>query len=404
MSIIEPGAAPTSAAGMGVRIKGLLTTSTEEWKRIEPEAATTQGVYTGWLIPLALIPAVASVVGMTVFGVGVPGLLSVKIPLLTALLMGALSFAAVLGMTYVMALVINGLAPNFGGTQSPIQALKVATYSATAVLIAGVVQIIPALGFLALVGLIFSIFLMHSGLPVLMKSPPEKTFGYTLSVTGVMFVLWLVAWLALSTVTAPLMGAAALGASGSDRGSVKIGDTTVDIGALEKAAKQMEAQSAAIAAGGVTAGGAPVAAVDPEALKGLLPETLPGGFTRTEISTGSGAAVGMGVASADAKYASGDRTMNVSVVDVGAMGAIAGLAGAFGVQGSTENADGFERTRTVDGRMIMEKVSNVNRSASYGVMVSNRFMLTAEGSKVSLDDAKAAANAVGVARLEALAK
>jgi hypothetical protein len=139
--------------------------------------------------------------------------------------------------------------------------------------------------------------------------------------------------------------------------------------------------------------------VDVEKFKALLPERM-GAYARTEISTGG--AAGMG--GANATYENGDKRLEVSVVDMGGMGALGGLAGAFGANSTTENADGYERVQTVDGRMTMEKLSRSNNTASYGVMVANRFMLSVDGTNVSPQEVKDAANTVGVSRLEALAK
>ena len=79
-------------------------------------------------------------------------------------------------------------------------------------------------------------------------------------------------------------------------------------------------------------------------------------------------------------------------------------ASAFGVEATTENANGFEKTHVVDGRMVMESLDRSNNSAKYGVVVGQRVVLNAEGVTVSFDDVKAAVNAVGVGKVEALAK
>ncbi|MBT9447700.1 MAG: YIP1 family protein, partial [Hyphomonadaceae bacterium] len=293
------------------------------------------------------------------------------------------------------------LATNFGGQKNPLNAFKVAAYSAVAALLAGVFQIIPALAIFGLLGL-YSLYILHRGLPVLMKAPADKATGYTVSVVVVMIVLWIIAAVIVNTVT-PMQGGGMFGRmqmpgasrSATDGGSITVNGTTVDLGALEKAAKQIE-QSTADGNINITANANPV---DVEKIKALLPERM-GGYTRTEISTGG--AAGMG--GANATYENGDKRLEVSVVDMGGMGALGGLAGAFSANSTTETADGYERMHTVDGRMVMEKLSKSNKTASYGVMVANRFMLEVDGTNVSPDEVKDAANTVGIARLEALAK
>jgi hypothetical protein len=70
------------------------------------------------------------------------------------------------------------------------------------------------------------------------------------------------------------------------------------------------------------------------------------------------------------------------------------------VQQSRQDADGYSRTRTVDSRVINEEVSNSAGTASYGV-IGRGVAVTAEGSGgVSIDQARAAVEAVGIERLE----
>jgi hypothetical protein len=89
---------------------------------------------------------------------------------------------------YALSLIIDYLAPTFGGTKSPIQALKVATYSSTAAWVSGIFAIMPGLRMLSLLGL-YSIYLLYLGLPVLMKATKDRAVAYTVLVVVVEFVL-----------------------------------------------------------------------------------------------------------------------------------------------------------------------------------------------------------------------
>ena len=78
--------------------------------------------------------------------------------------------------------VIDKLAPTFESKPNQIQALKLVAYASTASWVAGVFNIIPVLSILGILGGLYSIYLFYLGLPVLMKSPPEKAMGYTVVV------------------------------------------------------------------------------------------------------------------------------------------------------------------------------------------------------------------------------
>ena len=86
-----------------------------------------------------------------------------------------LSYALSLVQVYVIALIVDALAPTFKGEKNQIQALKLAAYAFTAAWVAGVAQIVPWIGgLLALAGGIYSIYLFYLGLPTLMKCPPDQ--------------------------------------------------------------------------------------------------------------------------------------------------------------------------------------------------------------------------------------
>jgi hypothetical protein len=106
---------------------------------------------------------------------------------------------------YVLALIIDALAPNFGGVSNQVQALKVAAYSSTASWVAGIFGLIPPLSWLGVLGL-YSLYLLYLGLPILMKSPPDKAAGYTGVVIIAAIVLFLVIGLVAGTFMAGTFG------------------------------------------------------------------------------------------------------------------------------------------------------------------------------------------------------
>ncbi|HZV56103.1 MAG TPA: YIP1 family protein, partial [Sphingobium sp.] len=92
-----------------------------------------------------------------------------------------------------------------------------------------------------------------------------------------------------------------------------------------------------------------------------------------------------------------------SIADMSAMGAMAALGAAMGVESSREDADGYERTTNRDGNMLVEKWRN-SGDGSYGAMIGNRFFVEAEGAVESIDELKAAVARIDQRRLLALAQ
>jgi hypothetical protein len=185
---------PTQTPGPGTssslidRVKNILLTPKTEWDVIDREPATIQGIYTSYVIILAAIGPIAMLIGQQVFGWGMLGV-TIKPPIGYSVATAAFTYALSLVGCYVSAMVIDALAPSFGGTKDLVKAFKVAAYSATASWIAGIFQIIPALGFLAILGL-YSLYLLYLGLPKLMRVSADKAVGYTVVVIVVQIVIY----------------------------------------------------------------------------------------------------------------------------------------------------------------------------------------------------------------------
>ena len=177
------------------RAKNILLQPKTEWPVVEAEQTTTGSLYTGYIIPLAAIGPVAQIIGWSVFGMSVPFVGTFRIPIGYGLRTAVITYVASLVSVFVLALIIDALAPTFGGQKNQMQALKVAAYSSTAAWVAGIFGIIPALAVLGLLGL-YSLYLLYAGLPVLMKAPEDKAVGYTVVVIVCAIVLWIiVGWL-----------------------------------------------------------------------------------------------------------------------------------------------------------------------------------------------------------------
>lgn len=172
------------------RVKGILMTPKAEWAIIDNESTTVGSLYTSYIIPLAAIGPICTFIGMSLVGFNMLGV-AVKWPVDLGLESAIVRYALSLVSVYVLALIIDALAPNFGGQKNSIQALKVAAYSSTAAWVAGVFMLVPALGILAILGL-YSFYLMFLGLPVLMKAPEEKAAGYVIVVVVCAIVLYVV--------------------------------------------------------------------------------------------------------------------------------------------------------------------------------------------------------------------
>jgi hypothetical protein len=172
------------------RVKRLLRSPQTEWEVIEAEPTTPAALYTGYVMPLAAIGPIAQFIGYSVFGLVVPVLGTYRVPIGSAITTAVVTYILLLIGTYLLGLIIDGLAPTFGAQRNQVQALKVAAYSSTAFWLAGVFALVPGLRPLQILGL-YSLYLLYLGLPTLMKSPRDKAMGYAVVVILAAVVLFM---------------------------------------------------------------------------------------------------------------------------------------------------------------------------------------------------------------------
>jgi len=190
------------ASGIIQRAKDILLKPKETWPIIAAEPATVQSIYVPYVLLLAAIGPLAGFIGGQVFGITMFGV-TYHPPLVGALVSAIVSYGLSLATIFILALVIDGLAPNFGGQKDQVQALKVAAYSGTAGWVGGIFGILPALSLIGLLFALYGLYLLYLGLPVLMKAPQDKALGYTVVVIIVYIVLFLIVGAVVGALAAP---------------------------------------------------------------------------------------------------------------------------------------------------------------------------------------------------------
>jgi hypothetical protein len=171
MSGVPPVAPIDGLRPLVVRVRSILVEPRSEWAVIDAEKATIGSIYRYVLI-LAAIPAIGRAIRLSMTGY-------FQVSPLVAIELAITSYVGALIAVYALALIIDALAPTFGGQKGQVPALKVAAYSATAAWVSGIFLLIPLLGILAVVGALYSLYLLYLGLPVLMKTPPDRSVAYT---------------------------------------------------------------------------------------------------------------------------------------------------------------------------------------------------------------------------------
>ena len=402
------------------RVRNILLTPKTEWPAIAEEPTDKGAIVTGYVMPLAAIGAIAGFIGGSLVGMSLPFLGTYRVPIMAGLTGAVLTFAFAIIGVFVLAFIINALAPTFGAQKDSNKAFKVAVYSYTPAWIAGALQILPALGFLAVLVGLYGLYLLYLGLPALMKAPAEKSVAYTAVVVVCAIVLSIVV---TSIVGGLAVGRAALGGIGSASSSPSSDpqfDPDSPMGKLEALGRKLEesgnkmeraqksGDSAAETAaafeglGALLGGGKRVDPVSIDQLKPLVPEQF-AGLPRQSSNAERNGIAGIMVAKAEATYGDGaGHSATLEITDSGGATGLLGMASWAALQGERDNDQVSERTERVGGRLVHQKMSKTGGTHEYDVVIGDRFIVTAKGEGIEFGALRNAVAALDLPKLEAM--
>lgn len=206
------------------RAKNILLKPTQEWDVIADEPATMSGLFTGYALPLALLPVAAAILmsglaGISAAGFATPGSDMASMGLTEVVGMAVIGYVISIILLFAMAMIINLVSPSFNETSSKVQATKLMVYASTPTWVAALVSWIPFLGVLiSFAALAYVVYLIYLGIRPVLGVPQEKVAGFTVVVVLIYIVLLmvisgiLVGLLFSSMFGNPMMGGALSGA------------------------------------------------------------------------------------------------------------------------------------------------------------------------------------------------
>jgi hypothetical protein len=184
------------------RAKNILLAPAKEWDVIKGEQLTIVDMFTKYAMILAAIPAVAGFIGYSLIGISY-GFGTFRVPIGTALVWAILQYILSVGGVFLIAFIMDALAPTFGCSKNLVAAVKIVVFSYTAAWVAGILNIIPSLGILVSLASIYSLYLMYMGLQKVKDVPKDKLVGY--------FVVTIIAAVIVFVVIGMIVGAVAFG-------------------------------------------------------------------------------------------------------------------------------------------------------------------------------------------------
>jgi hypothetical protein len=183
------------------RVQQIILKPKEEWVKIKEEKVTLAELFTSYALILVAVPAVAQFIGYSIVGRRIPFVGWYRMGIGSGLLYAILYYVFTLVAIYVFGIVINALAPTFSSKSDATNAMKLAVYSMTPAFVAGAFYIIPFLGFLAILGSLYGIYILYLGFATpMMDTPKEKVVAYLVVSLVVVVVLWVIIFVILGAI------------------------------------------------------------------------------------------------------------------------------------------------------------------------------------------------------------
>lgn len=183
------------------RAKNILLVPKPEWVLINNEKSSVGTVLTSYVLPMLAIGVVATFIGQGLIGKNLGPYLgstaSVKAGLIGAVLYVVLTVINV----FVLAGIIEVLAPSFASEKNWEKSFQLAAYSLTAAYVGAIFMLFPALNILVIICTVFSVYALYVGIPIMKKTAEDKQVGYL----AVIILLTIIAMILIGLIQAEIM-------------------------------------------------------------------------------------------------------------------------------------------------------------------------------------------------------
>jgi len=175
--------AVTGKTNLVQRVINILAKPKEEWQVIANEKPDVKKILFGYVLILALIPAIINFLSLS--------LISSLYSFNYAIIQAVISFILTVATVYLTAYIVDLLAPSFESEKNFERSFQLVSYSYTPGWIASLLGIIPGINILAVfAGFAYTVYLLIVGLPVLKKTPQDKSTGYAILLVVIMLILY----------------------------------------------------------------------------------------------------------------------------------------------------------------------------------------------------------------------
>ncbi|PSV22720.1 hypothetical protein C0W44_05105 [Photobacterium leiognathi subsp. mandapamensis] len=171
---------------------GIYTHPKQEWRTIDKKH---EGLLSGCLSHIlitALFPSIFAFISSVYIGWNIGAGEPIFLTASSAIPMAIAMYIALITGVFALAYLTYWMSKTFGAAPSMTQAIELAAYTATPLFMTSMAALFPHLWFLMLVGLAgltYSVYLLYTGVPILMHIPEERGFIYASSIVTAGLVL-----------------------------------------------------------------------------------------------------------------------------------------------------------------------------------------------------------------------
>jgi len=167
--------------------------------------ATTNSVMVNYVSMLAAIPFVAILIGdlwyysaLTHYNEG----RIVAVAFVGAILTAIGYVVAV----YIVGYIVQALAASFGTAKDQVKSLKLTAYIYTPAFLLSAFYIIPPLGFLTIIGVLYGLYILYMGIPIVLGTPKDRVVPYLVAIVVTTLVVYFVIAIIIGVVAAAVLG------------------------------------------------------------------------------------------------------------------------------------------------------------------------------------------------------
>ncbi len=186
-------------------IIGLFSDPPREWENIRQKIDQGKCSVVKLVLILAALPPIAGYIGTTQFGWQIGGGEAIRLTNASAGMIAILYYFSIVAGIFIVGYMIHWMGETYGADAALPQSLAVAAFTALPVLLIGIFEIYPILWLNFIIGLAalaYAVYLLYTGVPIMLKISPERGFLYSSAVMA----FGLVALVSLLIVTAFLWG------------------------------------------------------------------------------------------------------------------------------------------------------------------------------------------------------